>query len=123
MYQKSTYVESSPVFDIGVVECGTVARDIYRLGLFRLPYIIIIQTIPRYKGRVGLRVLPPLIRIYNEMTVKLTVNDRVILVYVWLMLWFLWCRPKEGLHRRLLSFLFFAIFHFIFKFVNVLGQS
>ena len=30
-------------------------------------------------GRVGLRV-PPLIRIYSEMTVKLTVNDRVILV-------------------------------------------
>ena len=43
--------------------------------------IIPVQTIPRYnKGRVGLRVLPPLIRIYNEMTVKLTVNDRVILV-------------------------------------------
>ena len=32
---------------------------------------------PCYKERVGLRVLPPLIRIYNEMTVKLIVNDHV----------------------------------------------
>ena len=75
-----------------------------------------VQIIPCYKGRVGLRVLPPLIRIYNEMTVKLTVNDRVILV-LRLMLWFLSLVQAE---RRTL---FFAIFHFIFKFVNVLGQS